>query len=169
MCSGVEHMWVIAKTKPNQEKRAKINIENQGFVTYMPLYRCMKYKKNSWVVHNEILFKGYLFIKSNSLHSITKVNNTIGISQLLTDYLNYQPQIVSDDIILELKARVHSMTDGENNFKKHDKVQIINGPHNKLHAIFLEKTSCNRSKILINILNNERIVKISSSNIQLAF
>ena len=30
-------MWAVVRTKPNQEIRAKTNLENQGFSTYLPI------------------------------------------------------------------------------------------------------------------------------------
>ena len=162
-------MWLIAKTKPNQEKRAKFNLENQGFTAYLPTIPCKKYKQNTWKSTNELLFKGYVFINTRNIENIAKIHNTLGLSKLLVDYLTLMPQVVRDDIILEIQNRVSSMSDAVNSLKKNDKVQIINGAHGKLHAVFIEKISQNRSKLLINILNSDRLITIANSDIQLSF
>ena len=32
-------MWVVVKTKPNQEMKARHNLDNQGFKTCLPILR----------------------------------------------------------------------------------------------------------------------------------
>ena len=49
--------WYLVKTKPRQEKRAKQNLANQGYVPFLPMAKI----KNRVVV----LFPDYLFIQLN--------------------------------------------------------------------------------------------------------
>ena len=46
-------MWVVVKTKPNQKVRAKYNLNNQGFNTYLPILR----QKNSIEANGLIITK----------------------------------------------------------------------------------------------------------------
>ena len=55
-------MWAVIETKPSQEKRAKFNLENQGFKVFLPYLSHRKYIKGTWQSHNEVMFKNYLFI-----------------------------------------------------------------------------------------------------------
>ena len=41
-------MWAVVRTKPNQEIRAKINLENQGFSTYLPILNQKKFYRGKW-------------------------------------------------------------------------------------------------------------------------
>ena len=50
--------------------------------------------------------------------------------------------------------------------KKNDKIEVTSGLNNSLSGIFIEKCSNNRSKILINILNNKREVIVNNTNLQ---
>ena len=166
MCSGVEHMWLIAKTKPNQEKRARFNLENQGFTAYLPMIETKKFKNNLWLTNYEVFFRGYIFIKTDALDNFTKINNTLGLSILLINRVTLTPQVVSESIVNEIKSRLVSLTSGPLSLKKYDKVQIINGSVRELHAIFIEKISSKRSKLLINILNKKIFITAPNSDIQ---
>ena len=59
-----EIIWVLIYTKVKQEKRAKENLENQGFKTFLPMIASIndlaKYK------NMEIVFPRYLFTQINS-------------------------------------------------------------------------------------------------------
>ena len=55
-------MWVVAKTKACQEKRALNNLENQGFAVFLPYITVKKFKKNIWNIQKELLFPGYIFV-----------------------------------------------------------------------------------------------------------
>ena len=63
-------MWVVIKTKPNQEVRAKYNLNNQGFNTYLPILRQKKFYRGKWIDYNEIMFKGYIFVKKDCAFNI---------------------------------------------------------------------------------------------------
>ena len=170
LCSGVERtMWLIARTKPNQEKRAQINLENQDFVTFLPKIERKMFKKNIWVSGKELLFHGYIFIEiSDHGQNISKINNTIGVSKLLIDYLSLKAQAVPENIISEIRIRIKASSNDVDSIKINDKLQITHGSQNSLSAIFIEKCTHNRSKVLINILNSQREVIVSNSDLQLS-
>ena len=160
-------MWLIAKTKPNQEKKAEINLINQEFITYLPMIKRKKFRKKCWVNAQELLFSGYIFINSTNFEGkLSKINNTYGISKLLVDFLSLNPHIVPNHIISQIKSRAQDTYDGIKNFQKHDKIEVTSGFNNSLSGIFLEKSSNNRSKILINILNSNREVIVNNVNLQ---
>ena len=170
ICSGVERtMWLIARTKPNQEKRAKINLENQNFTVFLPSIERKKFKKNLWVSTKELLFHGYIFIEiGDHNQNISKINNTVGVSKLLVDYLSLKAQVVPESIVSEIRMRIKVSPNDVDNIKTNDKLQITNGSQNSLSAIFIEKCTHNRSKVLINILNSQREVIIPNSDLQLS-
>ena len=170
ICSGVERtMWLIAKTKPNQEKRAQVNLENQNFTVFLPYIERKTFKKSSWVSGKELLFHGYIFIGiGDNGHNISKINNTIGVSKLLVDYLSHSAQVVPENIISEIRMRIKVSSNHLDDIKMNDKLQITNGSQNSLSAIFIEKCTHNRSKVLINILNSQREVIIYNSDLQLS-
>ena len=160
-------MWLIAKTKPNQEKKAELNLINQEFITYLPIIKRKQFRNKCWVNTQELLFSGYIFINSMNFEgNLSKINNTYGISKLLIDFLSLSPHIIPNHIISEIKSRTQETYDGIKNFKKNDKIEVTSGLNNSLSGIFIEKCSNNRSKILINILNNKREVIVNNTNLQ---
>ena len=160
-------MWLIAKTKPNQEKKAEINLINQEFITYLPVIKRKKFRKKCWINAHELLFSGYIFINyTNFKGKLSQINNTYGISKLLVDFLSLSPHTVPNHIISQIKSRTQDTYDGIKNFKKYDKIEVTSGFNNSLSGIFLEKCSNNRSKILINILNNKHEAIVNNTNLQ---
>ena len=59
-------MWVVAQTKPRQENKAKINLNNQGYTCYLPIIERKKFLRDNWVTFKEVLFSNYIFIDLNS-------------------------------------------------------------------------------------------------------
>ena len=160
-------MWLIAKTKPNQEKKAEFNLKNQGFNTYLPIIMRKRFYNNLWVDFSECLFSGYIFIDYlQSTNDLSKINNTFGISKLLTDHFSLKPYILSNQLIFDIKKRLNLKQSGAGSPRKFDKVEIASGKNNSLSGIFLENISNKRSKILINMLNSNREVIVNREDIQ---
>ena len=73
--------WYLIKTKPRQEKRAKQNLENQGYVTFCPITK----------INNKlaVLFPGYLFVQLNEkTQNWSPINSTKGVSCFVKFNLN---------------------------------------------------------------------------------
>ena len=74
-------MWAVAQTKPKQEYKAEINLNNQGYRCYLPIIERKKFIKDAWVSSTEVFFSNYIFIDLNSKNTnYSKINNTYGIS-----------------------------------------------------------------------------------------
>ena len=68
--------WYLIKTKPRQEKKAKQNLENQGYEVF-----CSLAKLNNKLV---VLFPGYLFIQlNNKTQNWSPINSTKGVSHFV--------------------------------------------------------------------------------------
>ena len=160
-------MWLIARTKPNQEKKAELNLINQGFRAYLPRLKRKKLRNNVWVDVKELLFSGYIFIEISEFDiKITKINSTYGVSRLLIDSSSLKPHIISDDVINYIKSRIIGGLSDLDQLTKYDKVEVTSGNTNQLSGVFLEKCSNKRSKVLINILKKDRIVFVETSKLQ---
>lgn len=55
--------WYVIHTKPRQEKRALLNLEQQGYECYLPMITVEKLRKGVLSVVEEPLFARYLFIR----------------------------------------------------------------------------------------------------------
>ena len=159
-------MWAVAQTKPRQENKAKINLNNQGYTCYLPIIERKKFIHNSWVTCNEVFFSNYIFIDLNSCKtSLSKINNTIGISKLLVNKDLSIPYTIDERFIIDLKKYLNKGLD-INSLKRGSKVSITKGKLSKFTGIFLEQSSKTRSKVLISLLNHDYVATIDSSSLQ---
>ena len=163
-------MWAIAQTKPKQEYRAQINLNNQGFDCYLPVIERQKFQRNAWVSCKEVYFSNYIFIFLDSLSSnLSKINNTFGISRLLVNKDLSIPYLLDQDYIDFLKHNIDNKGIENNGIREGSKVYITKGKLSNFTAIFLEKSSNARSKILISLLNNEYVTTVENNSIERIF
>ena len=159
-------MWAVAQTKPRQENKAKINLNNQGYTCYLPIIERKKFLRNTWVTCREVFFSNYIFIDLSSCkNSLSKINNTYGISRLLVNKDMSLPYTIGEDFIIELKKYINKDIN-INILKKGSKVSITRGKLSKFTGIFLEQCSKTRSKVLISMLNSDYVATIDSSSLQ---
>ena len=71
--------WLVATYKINEIKRAENNLSNQKFDYYLPK---IKVKKSSSYLGEEILFPGYVFIKTR-LEEYSLIKYTKGIKKIV--------------------------------------------------------------------------------------
>ena len=146
--------WYLIKTKPRQEKKAKQNLENQGYRAFCPTV-----KINDQLV---VLFPSYLFVQLNEkTQNWSPVNSTKGVSQFVKFGLNFAK--VPTSVIEFIKTNQH-ITAGKlnnlNKFKHGDKVQISDGPFKDYTAIFKCYKSDERIILLMNLLGHEQSLSI---------
>ena len=142
--------WYLIKTKPRQEKKAKQNLENQGYVTFYPIA-----KINDLLV---ALFPGYLFVQLNEkTQKFSPINSTKGVLYFVKFGLNFAK--VSTSVIEFIRTNQHITADkliNLNKFKPGDKVQISDGTFKNYMAIFKCYKSDERVILLMNLLGNEQ-------------
>ena len=146
--------WYLIKTKPRQEKKAKQNLENQGYVAFCPIT-----KINNKLV---ILFPSYLFVQLNEKTQIfSPIHSTQGVSYFVKFGLNFAK--VPTSVIEFIKTNQHITTEkliNLNKFKPGDKVQISDGVFNNFVAIFESYKSDERVILLMNLLGREQSLSV---------
>jgi len=151
--------WYLIKTKPRQEKKAKQNLENQGYRAFCPMV-----KINNRLV---VLFPGYLFIQLNDkTQNWSPINSTKGVSHFVKFGLNFAK--VPNRVIEFIKTNQHITADKLNNlnkFKPGDKVQISDGALKDYMAIFKCYKSDERVIILMNLLGHEQSLSIKKESV----
>ena len=142
--------WYLIKTKPRQEKKAKQNLQNQGYLVFCPVA-----KINNKLV---VLFPGYLFVQlDKKIQNWSPINSTKGVSHFVKFGLNFAKTPTS--VIEFIKANQHVTANNIkklNQFKSGDKVQISDGPFENYMAIFKCYRSDERVIILMNLLGHEQ-------------
>ena len=159
-------MWVVAKTKACQEKRALNNLENQGFTVFLPYIIVKKFKKNIWNIQKELLFPGYIFVEvSSNNHLIHKINNTLGVFRLLADPETGLPSVLSEYTVTHIKNNIDKSLN-INDISVGDNVIYTNGALSNIEGIVTEVSGKTRIKLLINLLNTQREIYANSLNVQ---
>ena len=146
--------WYLIKTKPRQEKKAKQNLENQGYVAFFPIAEI-----NERLV---VLFPGYLFVRLNEkTQNFSPINSTKGVSYFVKFGLNFAK--VPSSVIEFIKTNQHISADKLKNldkFKSGDKVQISDGVFKNWVAIFKCYKPDKRVILLMNLLGNEQTLSL---------
>ena len=76
--------WYVAQTQLRGEERAKLNLERQGFQTYLPRYRRERRHARRSDVVSAPLFPGYVFIRLDLGSAPWRaVNGTFGVNHIV--------------------------------------------------------------------------------------
>ena len=151
--------WYLIKTKPRQEKKAKQNLENQGYVAFYPIT-----KINNKLV---ILFPSYLFVQLNEKTQIfSPIYSTQGVSYFVKFGLNFAK--VPTSVIKFIKTNQHITTEkliNLNKFKPGDKIQIIDGAFKNWVAIFKCYRPDERVILLMDLLGQEQSFSLNKESV----
>jgi transcriptional antiterminator RfaH len=61
-CETANAAWYVVATKARDEEIAKVNLERQGYLVFLPTISLKKRRRGHWTPVTESLFPGYLFI-----------------------------------------------------------------------------------------------------------
>ena len=115
--------WFLIYTKPRQEERAKENLENQGFETFLPMIAFEKIKQPK-LYSLKPMFPRYLFTQFNAeKNNWVHVKSTRGVSHVITfgdkltkvpnSVINYLKSNVDDNDVLTLQIRRKTFQKGD--------------------------------------------------------
>ena len=153
------NQWYVVKTKPQQEKRASLNLRNQNFNVISPLIK----KKNNC----EPLFPSYIFVSFDINKNIwQKINNSYGVSRILS--LNGIPKNLDNNFVNHLKQIIDSnglVKKSLFNFKTNMKVQINDGPFKGFFANVIKKVSDERVKLMIDFFQRKTTIIVNEDNL----
>jgi len=154
--------WYLISTKPNQEKIAKLNLENQSLEAFLPILVTVDPRKRT-VINSKVMFTGYIFSRFDvQIQDYSFIRSTRGISRVVR--FGNRLAEVSDDFILKLKSR----SDYDQSFVKEmkikqyvygDTVLVTGGLLKGRKGIFIKKSK-DRAKILIDILQKKIAVEL---------
>ena len=151
--------WYLIKTKPRQEKKAKQNLQNQGYLAFCPMA-----KINNKLV---VLFPGYLFVQlDKKTQNWSPINSTKGVSHFVKFGLNFAkaPTSVIEFIKANPQTTIDKLKD-LNKFKSGDKVQISDGAFINCVAIFKCYKPNERVILLMNLLGSEQSLSIKKESV----
>ena len=149
-------VWWVVKTKPQQEFKAEMNLIQQGYTTFCPIFNKELKRGNQFIVKPQPLFAGYLFIQANDFaqKKIYLIRSTKGINSLLK--VNETPLYVPHEIIHHLllnQTQNHSHVTPH--FTAGCSVKIISGIYNGIEAIYQMDNGANRSIVLLSLIQKQ--------------
>ena len=155
--------WYAVQTKPRQEAIAELNLERQGYQTYLPKIVLRKRRRDKWKKVVEPLFPRYLFIQVDpNVQSLSMVRSTLGVAALIRFGHLLRP--VPDDIIAYLKQQEFESTgrriDDTCPHQPGDPVQILEGPFAGLNGIFQAATGEERALVLLELLGCQKPITV---------
>jgi transcriptional antiterminator RfaH len=149
-------VWVVVVSKPGQERRAKRELEQQGFEVYLPMSLSMHIKSRQMVAAP--YFPRYLFARvSLAVSAWRKIWNTFGVQGLLGQA--ERPVGVADALIELIRLReeagfikVGLQADGAQ-FARGARVKLIG--ELEFEGVFQERVDDKRAMILVSFLGRD--------------
>ena len=161
--------WFLIYTKPNQEYRAKENLQNQGHTVFLPMIGYENVKEPS-SLSLKPMFPRYLFFKpSLGSENWNSIGSTKGVSHVITFGNNFAK--IPDTVMKFLMSRVDNndiatINNKKRAFKKGEDVSIKQGVFKGMNAKFLSLNGKERVRVLLNIMNQELISELPVRNIE---
>ena len=160
--------WLVIHTKSSEEVRAEKNLKNQGFKTYLPMYKKEVVRGRSIKNTMSPLFPRYLFLEYNRSQpsaDIGLIRSTLGVHQLLK--IHEKPLEIKNKIIFDLKVRENmEKGDVESYYQKGDKIIIKAGPFKGIEAIFQCEDKEKRAVLLFDLINKPTLIHLDKSVIK---
>ena len=122
--------WYVAQLKPNGFQKAVINLNRQGFETFVPVREITAKLRHKVTAVDKPIFPGYIFVRFESnADGWHRINSTLGVSRLITLETG-KPSPVPEAFMAGLFARcdqqgvLQAITD----LKVGDRVKMVSGP-----------------------------------------
>lgn len=149
--------WYVIYTKPRQEMRAQVNLQQQAFEVFLPLHQSERLQRGKLKLIEEPLFKRYLFVRFDTAQSPWHlIRNTFGVSELVrTGGLPTRVPATLVQTLMQVKSSPESL------FKHGETLQITDGPFRDLQAIFDMQDGDHRAIVLIDLLNKMQKISVS--------
>ena len=151
--------WYVVATKTREEEKARINLERQGYVVFLPKLSLKKRRKGHWQVVTESLFPGYLFVALElGEDDPAPIRSTVGCIGLVRFAHAYTP--VPGELIESLQAIESEANDVEAPFKPGDKVRFVSGPFAGIEAVFDMARGGERAQVLLQLLGKQQRITV---------
>jgi transcriptional antiterminator RfaH len=162
--------WFVVQSRPRQERVALINLERQGYESYLPLFAVQKMVRRKLEVAREPMFSRYLFVRMASDEigqSWIQIRSTRGVSALVR--FGEQPVQVDDALIEDLRQRENRQSGTPFPlFTSGDKVVITDGSLAGLEAIYDAEDGEGRAAVFIEILSRRLTMSLNLSGLRKA-
>ena len=160
--------WYLAYTKPRQEEVARVNLEQQGFEVYLPLFKKFKKTEQGPVSVFEPMFPRYIFFKPGQAgQSISSVRSTKGVTTLVR--FGFEPALIDE----ELLRRIRLLEEDRNHatileLSKLKAGQTVRLQHTALAGVegLIQSVSSKRVEVLLEILGRPAVVQLEHHQVE---
>jgi transcriptional antiterminator RfaH len=160
--------WYLAYTKPRQEHTAQVNLEQQAFEAYLPLYKRFKKTEQGPVAMFEPMFPRYiLFRPGKPEQSISAVRSTKGIASIVR--FGFEPALLQDDLVQRIRQleqdRNHATLQELSNLRPGQAVRL---KHTALGDVggLIQSVSSKRVAVLLEILGRPAVVQLAHHQVE---
>lgn len=159
--------WYVVHTKPRQEAVAIDNLLRQGYATYCPRIVRARHFRKRWQQIAEPLFPRYLFVQLGvGIDDFLPIRSTRGVAGLVS--FGNCPAIVPSQVIAAIREQelyISANVTDHPEWKKGDRIHIIEGPFAGMNGIFEEDNEEHRVCILLDMLGRKNRINISADSI----
>jgi transcriptional antiterminator RfaH len=162
--------WFVAHTQPQAEMRAVLNLERQGFATYLPRY--LKRRRHARKVETVPMpvFPRYVFVSIDlAQQRWLSIRSTVGVSRLVGH--GDSPLSVPNGVV-EAMMRRHDEAGylrlAASGLNVGDKVRVLGGAFEETLGLFEGITDEQRVTILLDMLGRKVRVTLDSTLIAAA-
>jgi transcriptional antiterminator RfaH len=170
MMSG-QPCWYVAQTQPNAETKALVNLQHQGFVTYLPRYLKRRRHARRVELVSAPLFPRYLFVQiDTATQRWRSIYSTFGVSRLVGH--SDMPEPVAEKVIAALKSQedgagyIH--LDQRPAFRVGDKIQVVGGAFADCFGLYEGMKDSDRVAILLDLLGRKVRVTVDVMSVAVA-
>jgi transcriptional antiterminator RfaH len=148
--------WYVASTAQHLEGRALVNLQAQGFATYLPRRtKTIKHARQFRTIEGP-LFPGYLFVAFDlSRESWRAINGTFGIRSLIMS--GERPAPVPVGVVEALMAMQDSLgrISFASNLQLGKEVRLLAGPFAEMVGQLVACDDAGRVQVLLNLLGTQ--------------
>lgn len=161
--------WFIAQLKPNGFVRAKLNLERQGFRTFMPLRETTVRQGRTVRDVLRPLFPGYIFVEfSPKVTQWRGINNTFGVLSLISGRID-APTSVPPDLMKALLAgcdETNKLLPPEV-FLAGRSVRVLSGPFKDFLAKVQQTSDDERVRLLLDLMGRAVLIDCAARDLEL--
>ena len=160
--------WYFIQFKRNSHRIAELNLNQQGFETFLPLQDFTCKRGSKFLTSVKPLFPGYMFVSTKSDGaSWRKINSTLGVSRLICQ--DGVPASVPTEVVSGLISRCDSFGRllPSTVLQRGDSVEIQSGALANFIATVETIDSNRRIWVLMDIMGQTTRVQVASEQVKL--